>query len=132
MNRTVIAAALALAFATTAFAQDDTQTAPAMPAGDQSMPADSQPMNSDAMNSDSASRPAKPMRHRRMAAHNNANMALSGNEPKVVAYQNSSRMKSYPAVDHGHVPGDPPIIDHSGDQAPVTPTSTHITAPPTR
>ncbi len=125
MNLTAIAAALALAFATTAFAQDDTQTAP-------TMPADSQSMNSDAMNSDPASQPAKPMRHRRMAAHNNANMALSGNEPKVVAYQNSSRMKSYPAVDHGHVPGDPPIIDHSGDQTPVTPTSTHITVPPSR
>ena len=45
--------------------------------------------------------------------------ALTGDDAKTAAYQASSRQKVYPAVDHGHVPGDPPIIDHSGDHMAV-------------
>ena len=38
--------------------------------------------------------------------------------------------KVYPTVDRGHVPGDPPVIDHSFDIAPVTnPTTSVATIP---
>jgi len=38
--------------------------------------------------------------------------------------------KVYPTVDRGHVAGDPPIIDHSSDIAPVTPTDSIASLPP--
>lgn len=131
----ILAASIALALAAPAFAQDNPQTTPAAPADDQAQaaPADSQSMNSD------ATQPAATTRHHRVKhhratrqsnAHVAAHMALTGNEPRIVAYQTSDRVKTYPAIDRGHVPGDPPIIDHSGDQAPTTPTSTSITIPP--
>ena len=37
--------------------------------------------------------------------------------------------KVYPKVDRGHVEGDPPIIDHSADVAPVTPTDSVAAVP---
>ena len=37
--------------------------------------------------------------------------------------------KVYPTVDRGHVEGDPPIIDHSADIAPVTPTDSIALVP---
>jgi len=144
---TTLATSLALALALPAFAQQDTT-----PPTDQAPPADqaSPSGSTDSMANDSA--PAPHHRHHRRAPSPaqssdnvggadstpsnspdyNANTArLTGNEPKVVAYQHSNRQKHYPAVDHGHVAGDPPVIDHSGDQAEVaTPTHTTITVPP--
>jgi hypothetical protein len=136
MKRTAIALSLALAFATPAFAQYNAPAAPAAPASDQAAPADdSQSMNSDAPKPMSK---AKAKHHQKWnrkqfkpyKPYNSTAAAMTGNEPKSVAYQYSNRMKSYPAVDHGHVAGDPPVIDHSGDQAPVTPTHTTINVPP--
>jgi hypothetical protein len=71
-----------------------------------------------------------------MAGPNGYNPAaerLTGNEPGVAAYQasNADKYRNYPAVDHGHVHGDPPVIDHSGDHAQVAPTTTTIAVPPT-
>lgn len=129
-SRLILATSLALAFAAPAFAQDS-QTPPASPADDQSAPADSQAMGSDTQ------QPAPKLRHRHVShrqasqGRNPAAERLTGNEPGTAAYQASNREKSYPAVDHGHVSGDPPVIDHSGDHTPVTPTSTTINVPPT-
>jgi hypothetical protein len=133
-NRLILAASLALAFAAPAFAQDSTQ--PASPADDQAAPTDTQPASSDTQQP-----PAKP-RHRHvthqqgMAGPNGYNPAaerLTGNEPGVAAYQASDgdKYRNYPPVDHGHVHGDPPVIDHSGDHVTVPPTTTTITVPPT-
>jgi hypothetical protein len=129
-NLAILAASLALALAAPAFAQDSSQTTPASQASDQAASSDSQSMDSGAK---------KPASHHRVKHHASnsssqyspAAMALTGDDAKTAAYQASDRQKAYPAVDHGHVPGDPPIIDHSGDQASVaTPTHTTITVPP--
>ena len=37
--------------------------------------------------------------------------------------------KVYPMVDRGHVKGDPPVIDHSADTAPVIPTDSIAAVP---
>ncbi len=132
-SRIYLAVGLALALASPAFAQDS-QNAPANQASDQAAPADSQSTNSDAQQSTTK------VKHRRVKHHapssssqySPAAMALTGDDAKTAAYQASNRQKAYPAVDHGHVPGDPPIIDHSGDQMGVPPTSTSITVPPSR
>ena len=132
-SQLILAASLALAIAAPAFAQDGTQSMPASPASDQAS-ADSQPMSSDAQQAPMPMRHRHVM-HRRMMSqgHNPAAERLTGNEPGTAAYQASNREKSYPAVDHGHVSGDPPVIDHSGDHAPVAnPTSATITVPPVR
>jgi glucose/arabinose dehydrogenase len=125
-SRMILAASIALAFAAPAFAQDS-QTPPPAPPADQAAPADSQPMTADVQ--PPATKPHR-AKHHRASGHSNANMALTGNEPRIVAYQESPGMKSYPAVDPGHVPGDPPVIDHNADQAGVPPTTTTITVPP--
>jgi hypothetical protein len=125
-SRMILAASIALAFTAPAFAQDNPQTPPATPA-DQAAPADS--ANADVQQPAPATKHRR-VRHHRATQHSNANMALTGNEPRIVAYQESPGVKAYPAVDHGHVPGDPPIIDHAADQASVPPTSTAITVPP--
>jgi hypothetical protein len=129
-SRIYLAIGLALALATPAFAQDS-QNTPANQASDQAAPADSQPANSDAQ------QPAKKVKHHRAkhyasssSGYSPAAMALTGDDAKTAAYQASNREKAYPAVDHGHVPGDPPIIDHSGDHMAVAPTSTTISVPP--
>ena len=133
----IVAASVALAFAAPAFAQNYSSSSPASPASDQPAPADSQPASSDTQQP-----PAKP-RHRHvrhqtgMAGPNGYNPAaerLTGNEPGVAAYQASDydKYRNYPPVDHGHVHGDPPVIDHSGDHVTVPPTTTTITVPPTR
>ena len=120
---------LALAFTAPAFAQDN-QDAQAAQVDDQAAPADSRSMGSD------APQPASRMRHHRAKHHrasgySPAAMALTGGDATTAAYQNSNRQKSYPSVDRGHVPGDPPVIDHSGDQIGVaTPTHTTISVPP--
>jgi curli biogenesis system outer membrane secretion channel CsgG len=125
-THTILAISLALAVCAPAFAQDNSQAQ----AGDQAAPADSQSMHSDAR------QPAPNTTHRRVlqhraTRHNNANMALTGDEPRIVAYQGSPQFKTYPSVDTGHVPGDPPVIDHSADRAgSPTPTTTTITIPP--
>jgi len=120
----ILTASLALAFATPAFAQDSSQPAPA---NAQSSSADSQSLSTD----------AQQQRHHRARnrqagqQYNPAAEALTGNEPREQAYWHSDQQKSYPAVDHGHVPGDPPVINHNDDQTPVTsPTKTTITIPP--
>ena len=136
-NRMILAASIALAFTTSAFAQDNTQPMPAPPADDQMAPADSQPMASDAQLL-STTTPHRMKHHRtsgshhsHMAAHMGAHMALTGDEPRIVEYQGSQHFKNYPAVDHGHVPGDPPVIDHSADRAGSrAPTTTTIAVPP--
>jgi glucose/arabinose dehydrogenase len=127
-SRMILAASIALAFAAPAFAQDSQTPPPPAPA-DQAAPADSQPMNADVQPPATTAKPHR-TKHHRASGHSNANMALTGNEPRIVAYQESPGMKSYPAVDPGHVPGDPPIIDHNADQAGVPPTTTTITVPP--
>ena len=132
-SQLILAASLALAFAAPAFAQDS-QTPPASPAGDQSAPADSQATGSDSQQP----APRKKRHHRTMqyqsgqGGYNPAAERLTGNEPGTAAYQASSfdKYKGL-SVDHGHVHGDPPIIDHSGDHATVAPTTTTITVPPT-
>jgi hypothetical protein len=147
MKRTALVASLALAFASTtfastAFAQD--QAMPASPASDQMSSTSSDTMNESSTSEQSTNpasqssddaQPMKPvhrMRHRRMHKEDAAEAATNGDDPKEAQYQKSGRMKSYPAVDHGHVAGDPPVIDHSGDQAPVAnPTHTTIAVPPT-
>jgi hypothetical protein len=132
-SRLILAASIALAFAAPAFAQGG-QTPPASPAGDQSAPADSQPTGSDNQ------QPAMKKRHRHVThesgfsgpnGENPAAERLTGNEPGTAAYQASpNREKRFPAVDHGHVHGDPPVIDHSADHAQVAPTTTSVTVPP--
>jgi hypothetical protein len=120
-SHVILSASLALAFAAPAFAQDS-QTTAAPQADDQQAPADAQ-----------QTAPAKHhhrIKHQPMGQYSPAAMALTGDDAKTAAYQASGRQKAYPAVDHGHVPGDPPIIDHSGDQMAVAPTSTTITVPP--
>lgn len=134
----ILAASIALAFTTSAFAQDNTA-----PAADNSAPmqadestapaapADSQPMDAQPPMPNTKHRTRRAANSSHMAAHMGAHMALTGDEPRIVAYQKSNRVKSYPAVDPGHVPGDPPVIDHSHDQAgSPTPTSTTVTVPP--
>jgi hypothetical protein len=124
-NPIVFAVALALALAATpTLAQDNTGNSQPQPAtGDQQSGSDAQ----------------QPRHHpHRHAAnppasygHDQADMALTGNEPGTAAYQNSDDVKPYPAVDHGHVPGDPAVINHKDDQATVgNPTKTTITVPP--
>ncbi|HTA66084.1 MAG TPA: hypothetical protein VK753_11315 [Xanthomonadaceae bacterium] len=128
-SRLIPALCLALAISTSAFAQDS-QSSSNVPADDQATPADSQSTGAAGQQagSDTSQRP----RHRPARRYNPAAMALTGDDAKTAAYQNSDRVKSYPPVDHGHVPGDPPVIDHSSDQAPVpNPTSATITVPPT-
>jgi len=133
-SRLILAASLALAFAAPAFAQDSSQ--PASPASDQAAPVDSQRASSD-MQQPRAKPRHRHVRHQTgMAGPNGYNPAaerLTGNEPGVAAYQASDadKYRNYPPVDHGHVHGDPPVIDHSGDHAQVAPTTTTITVPPT-
>ena len=136
-SRMILAASIALAFTTPAFAQDNAQPMPAPQADDQMAPADSQPMASDAQ--PMATTTPRRMKHHRasgsnnshMAAHMGAHMALTGDERRIVEYQGSPHFKNYPAVDHGHVPGDPPVIDHSADRAgSQAPTTTTIAVPP--
>jgi len=137
-SQLILAASIALALAAPVFAQDNSQAAPPasqtndQSAPDQAAPADSSSMNSDAQQPASTA-PRHRMRHRTAGRqHNPAAEGLTGNEPGTAAYQASNRVKRYPAVDHGHVAGDPPIIDHSADQAPVAnPPATTITVPPT-
>jgi hypothetical protein len=136
-----LVASLALAFAAPAFAQDTTPPS--------SNPSDASDMSMSSGMDDSSTAPATPRRHHRRASsapaasgigsappsdnpQYNANTAnLTGNEPEVRAYQKSDRQRSYPSVDHGHVAGDPPVIDHSSDQAPVdNPTHTSVAVPP--
>ena len=136
-NRMILAASITLAFTTSAFAQNNAQPMPAPQADDQMAPADSQPMASDAQPM-STTMPRRMKHHRasgannsHMAAHMGAHMALTGDERRIVEYQGSPHFKNYPAVDHGHVPGDPPVIDHSADQAgSQSPTTTTIAVPP--
>lgn len=120
MIRTAIFLSLALAFATTAYAQDSAPTDPAAATSDQT---------ADASNA-SAAAPAMTHHMKKHHHHHMAAMAMTGDDAKAAAYQSSDRQKAYPAVDHAHVPGDPPVIDHSADQAAVTPTSSKITIPP--
>ena len=116
---------LALAISTSAFAQDSQPSN----APDQATPSDSQ--STGAAGQQAGSDTSHQHRHRPAHRYSPAAMALTGDDAKTANYQNSDRTKSYPAVDHGHVPGDPPVIDHSGDQAPVAnPTSATITVPP--
>jgi hypothetical protein len=131
----ILAASIALAFAAPAFAQDSTQPTPAPPATDQqAAPTDAQSSSSDQQPSGT---PHHRARHHRAVqnspsgGYNPAAERLTGNEPGTAAYQKSDAVKSFPAVDRAHVHGDPPVIDHSGDQAPVAnPTKTDITVPP--
>lgn len=157
MNHRIIVTALALALALPAFAQENTSQ-PQQQGTDQASPADPSagaPPSSDTTDTGTAdTNPSANTSHRHhrrpplppQTADNvggadstpsnnpayNANTArLSGNEPKVVAYQYSNRLKHYPAVDRGHVAGDPPVINHDDDQAPVpNPTTTQVTVPP--
>ena len=133
-SQLILAASLALAFAAPAFAQGS-QAPPASAAADQSAPADSQAMGSDTQP------PAlrkKRHHHRTMQSqrgpngYNPAAEHLTGNEPGTAAYQASPALDKYKSipVDHGHVHGDPPVIDHSGDHAPVA-DPTHTTIPVT-
>ena len=131
----ILTASIALAFAAPAFAQDNTQSMPASAASDQAAPVGSQPMNSD--NPQPSTAPRHRARHRRSSqdsqsgSYNPAAERLTGNEPGTAAYQQSDAEKRFPAVDHAHVHGDPPVIDHSGDKATVpNPTKTDITIPP--
>ncbi len=131
----IFAASIALAFAAPAFAQDSSQSMPAPAARDQADSSSSQPMNSDSSKPSTA--PRHRARHRRPShdsqsgSYNPAAERLTGNEAGTAAYQQSNAEKSYPAVDHAHVHGDPPVIDHSGDKATVAnPTKTDITIPP--
>lgn len=124
MKRTGIIFALALVFAVPAFAEDEVQAAASPPTNDAPAVIDTR-MD---MDTDKASGELPPSAA--PACDDNANAAFTGNEPKVVAYQRSGRMKHYPVVDPGHVAGDPPIIDHSSDLAPVPSTTTAITVPP--
>ena len=131
----ILAASVALAFAAPAFAQDNTQPMPASNTDDQAAPVDSQRMNSDSPQRSYA--PRHHARHRRprndslSGSYNPAAERLTGNEPGTAAYQQADAEKRYPAVDHAHVQGDPPVIDHSGDKATVAnPTKTDITIPP--
>ena len=132
-SQLILAASLALAFATPAFAQNYASSPAASPAGDQSAPADTQQATSDTQ------RPAAKPRHHHMRHHeamrgpngyNPAAERLTGNEPGTAAYQASPAVDKYKniPVDHGHVRGDPPVIDHSGDHAAV-PDPTHTTIP---
>ena len=143
-NRMILAASIALAVTSSAFAQDNSQPMPAPPAGDQMAPApqaddqmappDSPPMAADAKqpmaNTKHRTRHHGTANNSHMAAHMGAHMALTGDEPRIVAYQGSPHFKNYPAVDPGHVPGDPPVIDHSADRAAVSPTATKVMLPP--
>jgi len=121
----ILAMSLALAVSTSAFAQDSSP-----------MPAPQAAVDQPAASGPDAQQPNAPHRHahhRQSTQYNSANEALTGNEPKDVAYWSSNQEKTYPAVDHGHVPGDPPVINHNDDQAPVNdPTTTKITIPPQR
>ena len=136
-NRMILAASIALALTTPAFAQDNPQPMPAPSADAPMAPANSQPMNADAQ-PPMANTKHRTRHHRatgannsHMAAHMGAHMALTGDEPRIVAYQGSPHFKRYPAVDRGHVPGDPPVIDHSADRAgSPAPTTTTIAVPP--
>ncbi|HTD28625.1 MAG TPA: hypothetical protein VK660_04490 [Xanthomonadaceae bacterium] len=127
----ILAASLALALTAPVFAQNSSQMGPGSATTDQAAPADSQSPNSD------ASQPRSSRHHHskpRQASqqYNPAAERLTGDEPGTAAYQASDREKTFPAVDRAHVPGDPPIIDHSADKAPVqNPTTTTITIPPT-
>jgi hypothetical protein len=137
-----IALAIGLALALPAFAQDQTapqpSPAPTTPSDQQATPSDQQAATdtSSQTTTDTSQPPPRHARHSRKFSngsqnYNPAATALSGNEPGTAAYQASNREKAYPAVDHGHVPGDPPIIDHSGDHATVPdPTHATISVPP--
>jgi opacity protein-like surface antigen len=120
----ILTASLALAIASAAFAQDNSQPSPET---NQAVPADSQSNNGG----------AQQQRHRHAKnrqtgqQYSPAAMAQTGSDPKHQAYWSSDQQRSYPAVDHGHVPGDPPVINHNDDQTPVAnPTKTTITIPP--
>jgi hypothetical protein len=132
-SRLILAASIALALAAPAFAQDNPPPTPTpAPADDQAAPADAA--------ADTTPAPKAVRRHRtrharvnnsHMAAHMDAHLALTGDEPRIVAYQGSAHFKNYPAVDPGHVPGDPPVIDHSMDRAgSPAPTKTTVVVPP--
>lgn len=119
MIRSAIFLGLALAFAAAAYAQDSgTPADPASATTNQTADAGNVPA------------PARTHHVKRHHQYSKAAMALTGDDARTAAYQASDRQKSYPAIDHAHVPGDPPIIDHSDDQAAVTPTSSKITIPP--
>jgi hypothetical protein len=127
-----LAVGLAFALATPAFAQDANQAAPTPATSDQQQAPEAQ----QAQPTDQ-----QPPRHRTHRYHkyasgpqhyNPAAMTLTGNEPGTAAYQASNRDKYRSiGVDRAHVPGDPPVIDHSGDHATVPdPTRATITVPP--
>ena len=120
MIRTAIFLSVALAFATTAYAQDSIPTDPAAATTNQTAAADTT----------TAPVPVKTHHVKKRHQYNKAAMALTGEDAKTAAYQSSDRQKTYPTTDRAHVPGDPPIIDHSDDQVAVTPTSSKITIPP--
>jgi len=135
-SRIAFAAGLALALALPAFAQDDTQNTPS---GATTAPATApQESATDMQPADTTQPPVRHVRHSRKYANDSSHfspaaMSLTGNEPGTAAYQASNRDKyaSYPVPDRAHVPGDPPVIDHSGDHATVAdPTHTSISVPP--
>jgi len=93
-------AAVSLAIALAGPAIAQETPAPAAPVEQQMAPAAAQPMAADAM-------PPAPMKHRHHRRHHRTGSSH-----------------------RGHVPGNPPVIDHSGDHLIVAPTSTTITVPP--
>jgi hypothetical protein len=123
----ILTASLALAIATPAFAQDNSQSTP-----NSNQSADVQSSGDSQSNTGDAQQRHHHARNRQTGQqYNPAAEALTGNEPREQAYWHSDQQKTYPAVDHGHVPGDPPVINHNDDQTPVpNPTKTTITIPP--
>lgn len=122
-TRMLLAATLALAFAGSAFAQNDPANAPATPPADQAAPADPAPMSSDAKES------GKTMghhgRHHRGHAHHRGNKHHRGHSRHGRHHRGMAHHRS-----HGRAAGDPPVIDHSADHMIVPPTSTSVAVPP--
>lgn len=160
-SRLIIVASLALALAGPAFAQDSysnqsqPQTEdPQPPVDPEAAPTDEQMTPTDTATTDTAT-PTMTTADTAMADNQTAvptpKVDLSGTAaviapsvppiispnapPKVAANHYDPRkdlqQKVYPTVDRGHVEGDPPIIDHSKDIAPVTePTTSSVSVVP--
>lgn len=157
-SRLILVASLALALAGPAFAQDSysnpsqPQTEDQKPPVDpEAAPTDEQMMPTDTATTDTATTTTDTAITDNQTAVPTPKADLSGtaaviapsvppiisaNAPQPVAANHYDprkdlQQKVYPTVDRGHVEGDPPVIDHSKDIAPVMePTTSSVSVVP--
>jgi len=160
-SRLILVASLALALAGPAFAQDSYSSQPQPQTEDQQPPVDAEAAPTDeqmtptetattdtattttttadtamADNQTAVPTPRADLAGTAAVIAPSVPPIISANAPQPVAAthydpRKDLKQKVYPTVDRGHVAGDPPVIDHSKDIAPVMePTTSSVSVVP--